>query len=306
MSRFSPSRVHGRDHCGLIAAGALVLAGCGGDDDDSSSTATTPGGDDGRTRCGRDTERCARSRPPTSASTCRSRSRPDAPRSCSRTPAPRHTRPRSCASPTARPASSSSATRGRLRLGRGVRHVRRGPNQAVPAGSNSVVVTSNPATTSCWPIPSPADGTPHVIKGMQAPLQVRRSRRRDTQCNGRRRRADVDAEGLLLRPPRRLRRRPAAVVNNGSQNHEVVIVGLPDGVEIADVVESTVPIFTPGQGPGALHGMSPGRRRSLRAGPRSWTRSCRPVATRRCVPPRHDEPDDRPLAQRHGHRVHRF
>ena len=86
-----------------------------------------------------------------------------------------------------------------------------GPNEAVPAGSNSVVSDLEPGNylVLCL-IPSPADGTPHVIKGMQAPLQVVEAAGATTQCNGRRGRADADAAGLLLRPPRRLRRRPAA------------------------------------------------------------------------------------------------
>ena len=122
-----------------------------------------------------------------------------------------------------------------------------GPNEAAPDGSSRVVSDLEPGNylVLCL-IPSP-DGTPHVLKGMQASLVV-------TPPEQPAREVDADAPTLALKDfsfalPKGYNGGPLEVENQGTQNHEVVVVGLPDGVDIHDIVDSTVPLFTPAKGP---------------------------------------------------------
>ena len=249
MSRFSPSRFTVAITA-LIAAGALVLAGCGGDDDDSSSTATT--------EAAATAEPAAAETPNVVTITAADFSF-DLPKQI---PAGRteivleNSGAETHQAALVRLADGATAEQflGALAadFGSAAQYGTfvAGPNEAVPAGSNSVVSDLEPGNylVLCL-IPSPADGTPHVIKGMQAPLQVVEADGATPSAT-----VDEDAPTLTLKDfsfdlPDDYDGGPLQVVNNGSQNHEVVIVGLPDGVEIADVVESTVPIFTPAKGP---------------------------------------------------------
>ena len=124
-----------------------------------------------------------------------------------------------------------------------------GPNGAAPnGGSSSVVSDLAPGNylVLCV-IPSP-DGTPHVLKGMQAPLQVMPPAG-DADAA-----VDPDAPTLTLQDfsfdlPDDYNGGPLNIVNDGPQDHEVAILGLPDGVEISDIIDSAVPLFTPAKGP---------------------------------------------------------
>jgi hypothetical protein len=122
-----------------------------------------------------------------------------------------------------------------------------GPNESAPGHATSVVTDLEPGNylVVCL-IPSP-DGTPHVLKGMMAQVTV-------TPPAGRPRAVDDDAPTLVLKEfsfdlPNGYEGGPLEIVNEGEQNHEVVVVGLPDGVDLQDVIDSTVPILTPAKGP---------------------------------------------------------
>jgi hypothetical protein len=83
---------------------------------------------------------------------------------------------------------------------------------------------------------------------MQAPLQVMPPAGEGDAA------ADADAPTLTLQDfsfdlPDDYNGGPLNIVNDGPQNHEVAILGLPDGVEIADIIDSAVPLFTPAPGP---------------------------------------------------------
>ena len=249
MSRLSPSRFT-LAITALVAAGVLVLAGCGGDDDDSSSTATT--------------EAAVTAEPATAT----------APNVVTITAAdfsfdlPKQV-PAGHTEIVLENSGAETHQAALVRLADGATAEQflgalaadfgsaaqygtfvAGPNEAVPAGSNSVVSDLEPGNylVLCL-IPSPADGTPHAIKGMQAPLQVVAAEGETTTAT-----VDEDAPTLTLQDfsfdlPEDYDGGPLHVINKGSQNHEVAIVGLPEGVEIADVIDSTVPIFTPAKGP---------------------------------------------------------
>jgi hypothetical protein len=122
-----------------------------------------------------------------------------------------------------------------------------GPNEAAPDASSRVVSDLEPGNylVLCL-IPSP-DGTPHVLKGMQASLVV-------TPPAQPAREVDAETPTLVLKDfsfalPKGYNGGPLEVENRGKQNHEVVVVGLPNGVDIQDVIDSTVPLFTPAKGP---------------------------------------------------------
>src|SRR5262245_57351302 len=119
-----------------------------------------------------------------------------------------------------------------------------GPNEAAPAHSSAVVANLEPGNylVLCL-IPSPSDGKPHALKGMQASLVVTPpavaapATPRDTPT--------LELKDFSFDLPQQYQGGPLQVVNHGTQAHEAVIVQLPDGVELSDVVASAVPAFTP-------------------------------------------------------------
>ena len=122
-----------------------------------------------------------------------------------------------------------------------------GPNEAAPNGASSVVSDLAPGNylVLCL-IPSP-DGAPHVLKGMQASLVV-------TDPAQPARAVDEATPTLVLKEfsfdlPKGYEGGPLEIENKGEQTHEVVVIGLPDGVDLQDVIDSTVPLFTPAKGP---------------------------------------------------------
>jgi hypothetical protein len=122
-----------------------------------------------------------------------------------------------------------------------------GPNESAPGHASGVVTDLRPGhyLVLCL-IPSP-DGTPHVLKGMIAQLLVTEPPREP-------RPVDDNTPTLVLKEfsfdlPGGYEGGPLEIVNQGEQDHEVVVVGLPDGVDLQDVIDSTVPIFTPAKGP---------------------------------------------------------
>jgi hypothetical protein len=122
-----------------------------------------------------------------------------------------------------------------------------GPNEAAPNASSTVVTDLEPGNylVLCL-IPSP-DGTPHVLKGMMTPLVV-------TEPARPARPVATSTPKLVVKEfsfdlPEGYEGGPLEIENRGAQAHEVVVVGLKDGVTISDIVDNSVPIFTPAKGP---------------------------------------------------------
>jgi uncharacterized cupredoxin-like copper-binding protein len=124
-----------------------------------------------------------------------------------------------------------------------------GPNGASPGGTSEVVADLEPGRylILCL-IPSP-DGTPHVVKGMIRELEVTGSA---SKSSVKTKRVPVVHMGEFhFELPKSFVKAvstgaPIDVVNDGKQDHEMVVSRLPDGVDIKDVVDwSNHPLFTP-------------------------------------------------------------
>jgi hypothetical protein len=122
-----------------------------------------------------------------------------------------------------------------------------GPNEAAPNAASAVVTDLEPGNYLVLCLIPSADGTPHVLKGMMTPLVV-------TEPAGETRSIAATTPKLVVKEfsfdlPNDYEGGPLEIENKGEQAHEVVVVGLKDGVTIQDIIDSSVPIFTPAKGP---------------------------------------------------------
>jgi hypothetical protein len=124
-----------------------------------------------------------------------------------------------------------------------------GPNGAAPGGLSEVTANLEPGRylILCL-IPSP-DGQPHVIKGMITELEV--TGKASKSGSKTERAPTVHMSEFHFGVPKSFVRAvstgaPIDVVNDGKQDHEMVVSRLPEGVELKDIVDwSNHPLFTP-------------------------------------------------------------
>jgi hypothetical protein len=124
-----------------------------------------------------------------------------------------------------------------------------GPNGAAPGGISEVTANLEPGhhLVLCL-IPSP-DGTPHVVKGMISDLEV--TGKASKSSSKTKRAPTVHMSEFHFGLPKSFVKSvstgvPIDVVNDGKQDHEMVVSRLPEGVELKDIVDwSNHPLFTP-------------------------------------------------------------
>jgi uncharacterized cupredoxin-like copper-binding protein len=148
-----------------------------------------------------------------------------------------------------------------------------GPNGSAPGDTSEVTAELKPGhyLVLCL-IPSP-DGTPHVLKGMITELDATAAKQAAKKTS---RAPVVRLREFEFRVPKKFVQAvstgaPIDVVNDGKQAHEMVVSRLPDGVEIADIVNwYDHPLFTPEPYPppqidvGGTTMIAPGGRARLR------------------------------------------